>query len=243
MTPCRPLPFAVLALCAVALSPAPPVWAAQKPTPPFPVAAAPQRPPIDRAKFDAVYRAGQAVLAGSDSDATVREFSQLVRAFKTEVVIAQDLASSPQEKDLVSGFASAHATYEGFTSSKDAAERDLANARLKQANNTLLGRDNTQSALDVAALETVVADHVARMKPYRDGIELFNKSQWEDARVAFEKARALNPGLADASYFLAMSFVGQGKLPEAKAPLLDYLKLAPDGSHADEARQMLAVIR
>ena len=35
--------------------------------------------------------------------------------------------------------------------------------------------------------------------------------------------------MADAHYWLGMARVNQGKLPDAKKPFEEYLKLAPDG--------------
>ena len=53
----------------------------------------------------------------------------------------------------------------------------------------------------------------------------------------------LDPRMADAHYWLGMTLVSQSKLPQAKAPLQEYLKLAPNGEHAETAKALLAQIK
>ena len=49
--------------------------------------------------------------------------------------------------------------------------------------------------------------------------------------------------MADAQYFLGMTLVNQGKLPEAKKPFETYLSLAPTGQYADQVKGLLQVIK
>jgi len=72
--------------------------------------------------------------------------------------------------------------------------------------------------------------------------------------LAIRRAAHLGPAGAETEVNLSLglkvrqpellaSLLAQGKLPEAKAPLLEYLKLSPTGSHAEEAKALLTVIK
>jgi Flp pilus assembly protein TadD len=78
---------------------------------------------------------------------------------------------------------------------------------------------------------------------FNQGIIYWNQSKIKEAQDQFEKATKLDPKLADAHYWLGMALVNQGKLPEAKAPFNEYLKLAPTGQYADTAKAILATIK
>jgi TolA-binding protein len=49
--------------------------------------------------------------------------------------------------------------------------------------------------------------------------------------------------MADAQYYLGMALVNQGKMAEAKAPFLEYMKLDPKGKFAGDVKEMLAIIK
>jgi Flp pilus assembly protein TadD len=78
---------------------------------------------------------------------------------------------------------------------------------------------------------------------FNQGIIYWNQSKTKEAAEQFEKATKLDPKLADAHYWLGMALVNQGKLPEAKAPFTEYLKLAPTGQYAETAKAILATIK
>jgi tetratricopeptide (TPR) repeat protein len=78
---------------------------------------------------------------------------------------------------------------------------------------------------------------------YNQGIVFWNQGKGAEAQPFFEKAIAANPKMADAHYFLGMSLVNQGKLPQAKAPFTEYLKLDPKGQYAAQVAELLKVIK
>jgi tetratricopeptide (TPR) repeat protein len=78
---------------------------------------------------------------------------------------------------------------------------------------------------------------------FNQGVILWNQSKAAEAAVQFEKATKLDPKMADAFYWLGMCQVNQGKLPDAKAPFQEYMKLAPTGQYADQVKAMLDVIK
>lgn len=78
---------------------------------------------------------------------------------------------------------------------------------------------------------------------FNQGVILWNQSKAAEAEVQFLKASQLDPKMADAFYWLGMCRVNQGKLPDAKAPFQEYMKLAPTGQYADQVKAMLDVIK
>jgi tetratricopeptide (TPR) repeat protein len=110
---------------------------------------------------------------------------------------------------------------------------------------------NAQKKFDEAGKMSAKANEIAEASGgggdagsvFNQGVILWNQSKAAEAAVQFEKATKLDPKMADAFYWLGMSRVNQGKLPEAKAPFQEYLKLAPTGQYADQVKAMLDVIK
>ena len=71
---------------------------------------------------------------------------------------------------------------------------------------------------------------------YNQGVILWNQSKAVEAEAQFLKATQLDPKMAEAFYWLGMARVNQGKLPDAKAPFQEYMKLAPTGQFADQVK-------
>lgn len=78
---------------------------------------------------------------------------------------------------------------------------------------------------------------------YNAGISLWNAGKYADAQAQFQKAVKVDPKMAEAYYYLAMTLVNQNKLTEAKPNLETYLKLAPDGPNAATAKAVLDSIK
>ena len=57
------------------------------------------------------------------------------------------------------------------------------------------------------------------------------------------KTRKLDPTLADAHYWLGMANLNEGKMPEAATHFEEYLKLAPTGQYAEQAKGILTQIK
>jgi len=85
---------------------------------------------------------------------------------------------------------------------------------------------------------------------YNLGAVLTNSGKVDDANAAFDKAIAADPNRADAYYWKGVNLLAKATLKDNKmiAPpgtaenLNKYLALAPNGSHADSAKELLASI-
>jgi tetratricopeptide (TPR) repeat protein len=78
---------------------------------------------------------------------------------------------------------------------------------------------------------------------YNAGISLWNAAKYPEAQAQFQKAVKIDPKMAEAFYYLAMTEVNQNKLADAKPNLETYLKLAPDGPNAATAKAVLESIK
>jgi len=78
---------------------------------------------------------------------------------------------------------------------------------------------------------------------YNAGISLWNASKYPEAQAQFQKAVKIDPKMAEAYYYLAMTEVNLNKLTDAKPNLEMYLKLAPDGPNAATAKAVLESIK
>ena len=78
---------------------------------------------------------------------------------------------------------------------------------------------------------------------FNQGIIAWNAGKVPEAKKLFEQAVQLDPKLADAHYWLGMATVNEGKLAEAAPHFEEYLKLAPTGNYAEQAKGILASIK
>ncbi len=78
---------------------------------------------------------------------------------------------------------------------------------------------------------------------YNQGVIFWNQNKITEAAEQFDRARKSDPKLAEAHFRYALAMFNLGRLPDAKEPLEAYLKIAPDGDHAAEAKALLAAIK
>ena len=74
---------------------------------------------------------------------------------------------------------------------------------------------------------------------FNAGVIFWNGSKIKEAKEQFTKAIALQPTMAEAHYYLGMCLINEGNIPQAKASLEEYLKLAPTGTNAPTAKAIL----
>jgi tetratricopeptide (TPR) repeat protein len=78
---------------------------------------------------------------------------------------------------------------------------------------------------------------------YNQGVIAWNAGKAEDAQKFFQQVIAANPNHADAHYQYGMTLVNQNKLTEATAEFEAYLKLAPEGQYAAQAKAIVAQLK
>ena len=119
------------------------------------------------------------------------------------------------------------------------------------AYNGLANIYNAQKKFDLAAEASKKATELASSAPgglvsanadalYNQGVILWNSGKIADAKKQFEAAIAANPNHAESHYQLAMALVNEGNLAGAAAEFNSYLKIAPDGPNAAQAKALVA---
>ncbi|HXW07297.1 MAG TPA: tetratricopeptide repeat protein [Vicinamibacterales bacterium] len=78
---------------------------------------------------------------------------------------------------------------------------------------------------------------------FNQGVIAWNASRIADAKKHFEEAVKIDPNLADAHYWLGMANLNEGKMPDAATAFEAYLKLAPTGQYAEQAKSILGQIK
>ncbi len=61
--------------------------------------------------------------------------------------------------------------------------------------------------------------------------------------MKFEEAVKADPNHADSRFQLGMALLNEGKIPEAVASFDEYMKMAPSGQFAAQAKAMLAQLK
>lgn len=120
-------------------------------------------------------------------------------------------------------------------------------AKSADAYDALASLYNTQKKFDLAtkASEKATELHGAgggggdATSLFNAGVIMWNQSKMAEANAQFAKVIALNPTMAEAHYYLGMTFVNLGKVAEARKALDQYVKLAPTGPNADTAKAVL----
>jgi TolA-binding protein len=78
---------------------------------------------------------------------------------------------------------------------------------------------------------------------FNQGVVLWNASKVAEAKAQFEAAIKARPDYADAHYWVGMANLNQGSLPEAAKSFEAYLKYAPTGQYAEQAKGILGQIK
>lgn len=78
---------------------------------------------------------------------------------------------------------------------------------------------------------------------FNQGIILWNQGKIAEAKAKFEETITMNASHADAHFQLGMALLNEGKLPDAVGAFESYLKLAPEGQYATQAKGMIAQLK
>jgi tetratricopeptide (TPR) repeat protein len=121
-----------------------------------------------------------------------------------------------------------------------------------EAYNGLANIYNAQKRFDEAAKASAeAAKHAAAAAGsggsvdavYNQGVILWNAGKVAEARQQFEQVIQMKPDHADAHYWLGMAKLNGGDIPGALGEMETYLKLAPEGQYAAQAKALLAQLK
>jgi tetratricopeptide (TPR) repeat protein len=78
---------------------------------------------------------------------------------------------------------------------------------------------------------------------FNQGVILWNAGKMAEAKTQFEAAVKADPNYADAQYWTGMANLNVGNVDESVPYFENYLKLAPDGQYAEQAKGVVASIK
>lgn len=78
---------------------------------------------------------------------------------------------------------------------------------------------------------------------YNQGVILWNSGKMAEAKAQFEAAVKADPNYADANYWLGMAHLNGGNTEEALKYFENYLKLAPTGAMAEQAKGVVGSLK
>jgi tetratricopeptide (TPR) repeat protein len=78
---------------------------------------------------------------------------------------------------------------------------------------------------------------------YNQGVIFWNAGKIPEAKTQFEAAVKADPNYADAHYWLGMATLNAGDMANAAQHFENYLKLAPNGQYAEQAKGVLSSLK
>ena len=146
----------------------------------------------------------------------------------------------------------AHAQKQQWAEAEAAFKKSLeVKADFPEAYSGLASVYNSQKRFDEAAAASAKAAELSGTTSgggnaaaiYNQGVVLWNAQKFGEAKAQFEKAVAIDPSMADAWYQLGMANLNTGDMNGAVAAFEGYLKAAPNGPKAAEAKTIISQLK
>ncbi len=162
------------------------------------------------------------------------------------------LAIVPTCADCYYNIGYAYAQKKQYKEAEDAFKKALeTNPDYVDAYNGLANVYNAQKKFDEAGAASAEAAKRAGAAGgggsvdavYNQGVIYWNAGKIAEAKKQFEETIKINANHAEAHYWLGMATLNEGKMPDAAMEFEAYLKLAPDGQYAAQAKGILAQIK
>ena len=109
--------------------------------------------------------------------------------------------------------------------------------------NAMGKREEAAAMATKAASMGAAAGGGSAQDSYNQGVILWNAGKIAEAKTQFEAAVKADPNYAEANYWVGMANLNGGNLPEAAKYFENYLKLAPDGPLAAQAKGIVDQIK
>jgi Flp pilus assembly protein TadD len=191
------------------------------------------------AAFQKVFDEGVAASQSGNVDVALARFTEALKAQPTCYPCQYNIGAAYLAKK---DYAKAEAAFlEAAKLKPDAAEpyNQLANLYNQQKQFDKAGAMATEAAKRAPAGGAGGNPETS----FNQGVVLWNAGKIAEAQVQFEAAAKAKPDYADAHYWIGMAHLNQGKLDQAAAAFQQYLKLAPTGQYAEQAKGVLSQIK
>ena len=104
-------------------------------------------------------------------------------------------------------------------------------------------RDEAAAMATKAASMGAASGGGSAQDSYNQGVILWNAGKIAEAKTQFEAALKADPNYPDANYWVGMAHLNGGNMADAAKYFENYLKLAPDGALAAQAKGILDSIK
>jgi len=182
------------------------------------------------------FNEGVAASAAGNFDEAIAKFNE---ALKT----------NPQCADCYYNIGVANIGKKDYDKAEEAYKKAVEVKPSADAYNGLASIYTTQRKFDLAQEASKKAAELTATTPggavspdaaYNQGVVLWNAGKIPEAKAAFEQAIAAKPDHAEAHYQLGMALVNEGNLKGARGEFDTYIKLAPNGPNAAQAKALAA---
>jgi len=190
-----------------------------------------------------------------DYDRAVSLYKQATAVDSTKDLLWARLGGAYLGAGNKAGASDRPAAAEDYTQSSEAYKKAIAIKGSEAAYHNNLGQvlaklGKTDEAMSEYNAAAALDPANAGLYYYNLGAILTNSGKLDEANAAFDKAIATDPNRADAYYWKGVNLIGKATLKDNKmvAPpgtaesLNKYLALAPNGPHAESAKELLASI-
>ena len=183
-----------------------------------------------------VFNEGVAASSAGNFDEAIAKFNE---ALKT----------NPQCSDCYYNIGVAQAGKKDIDKAEEAYKKAIEIKPSAEAYNGLVNIYTSQRKFDLAQEAGKKAAELSAATPgggaspdamYNQGVILWNAGKIAEAKTQFEQVIAAKPDHAEAHYQLGMALVNEGNLKGARGEFDTYLKLAPNGPNAAQAKALAA---
>jgi tetratricopeptide (TPR) repeat protein len=188
--------------------------------------------------FRKLFEEGVQAAGAKNQDVAIAKFSEAVKMQADCYACYMNIGSGYREKNEAD---KAEAAY------KKAAELKPDDAKPIQALADLYNatgkREEAAAMATKAAAMGAASGGGSAQDSYNQGVILWNAGKIAEAKTQFEASVKADPNYADANYWVGMANLNGGNMPEAIKYFENYLKLAPNGPMAAQAKGVLDSIK
>lgn len=188
--------------------------------------------------FRKLFDEGVAALGAKDNQGAIAKFNEAIKAQADCYACYMNLGSAHQD---LKAYDEAEAAF------KKAAELRPEESRpftaLADLYNAAGKREEAAAMATKAASMSAAGGNASPQDSFNQGVILWNAGKIAEAKTQFEAALKADPNYADANYWVGMATLNGGDMAGAVKYFENYLKLAPDGPQAAQAKGILDSIK
>ena len=188
--------------------------------------------------FRKLFDEGVQAMGAKNQDAAIAKFNEAIAMQADCYACYMNIGAAHYEKKEAD---KAEAAF------KKAAELRPEDAKPVQAladlYNSVGKREEAAAMATKAASMGAAAGGGSAQDAYNQGVILWNAGKIAEAKTQFEAAVKADPNYAEANYWVGMANLNGGNMPEAAKYFENYLKLAPSGPLAAQAKGILDSIK